>query len=153
MSKITISKGLKIKNRLAGEIASLQGQITRENSGKVDRKTKVDMGELCTKHDKVLEQLVNLKASLNRASAPIAIKLVEIAEQKGLIPFYQNIPTKEGKEMESQGFRAEPVEVEYEAFLDRVKTQKAIEMTQEKINKLQDEIDEFNAQTFLDIEL
>lgn len=151
MKKITINKALKLKNRLAGEIASLQSQVQHENSRKVDQKTKVDVGELLKTLNKKSETLITLKASINRASASIADLLVGIAELKGNLVFYKSIPTREGVERESR-YGSDPIEIEYEVHLTKVDIQKGQDELQRRINVLQDEIDEYNAQTFLDKE-
>lgn len=148
MKKITINKALKLKNRLAGEIASLQSQVREENSRRVDAKTKVDVGQLLKTLNEKSETLIALKASINRASAPIADLLVGIAELKGNLVFYKSVSTKEG--IERDRYDASAVGIEYEAFLTKVDIQKAQDELQRRINEIQDDIDEYNAQTFLD---
>jgi hypothetical protein len=151
MKKITINKALKLKNRLAGEVASLQNQVREENSRRVDQKTKPDVGAIMSNLNDKTETLMALKGSINRASAPIADLLVGIAESKGILSFYKTLPTREGIE-KSSNYGSNPVEVEYEAYMTKVDIQKAQDQIQQKINDTQDEIDEYNAQTFLDKE-
>jgi|AntRauTorckE6833_2_1112554.scaffolds.fasta_scaffold07147_3 hypothetical protein len=150
---MNITKGLKVKKRIAGEVARLQRLIQTENSRRVDQKTKQDVPNLFIELEHNIYDLTRLKASLNRASAPIADKLVGLSELKGQIPFYNGLTTREGIERINGYSATSMVEIEYETSLNRVQVEDKIASLQHSINGMQDEIDEFNAITKIDVEV
>ena len=65
---MNISKALKIKNRLVGELVKLQEIAKRENSRRNDNISKVDCGEVFNQIGVTRTKLVALKSAIVEAS-------------------------------------------------------------------------------------
>lgn len=150
---MNIAKGLKVKNRLAGEISKLMDQIRRENSRRNDNPSQISVSELFEKLTETRGKLVKLKAGLNMASAPIANLLVTMEELKSHLNWLSGLPTREGREIVSLGGNVQPVAYEWKAFVNRASLDELIDKHQTEINSIQDQIDEFNAKTDIGFDL
>lgn len=153
---MNIAQALKSKNRILGEMNKLFSFIERHNitSKKVgtDRPlrdgsvTPESVLEAFQNYLSLGEKLVEAKSAIQLASAPIAPKLVGLAEAKSLLSRVNTISVKEAVKVEG-GFGKESYEIEYSSAITE-KAQIAIaEELQNSINELQDEIDAFNATT------
>lgn len=147
---MNISKALKAKNRIAGEISKLQDILRRENSKRNDNPSSVDVNQVFIDLKNSTESLIQLKASISRASANISDKLCRISELKNFINWLNSLPTKEGEEKISYGHSSEIYTYKWTAFLNRQSLDKLIDETQLQVNNLQDEIDDYNAKTIID---
>ena len=144
---MNIAKALKVKNRLAGEVTRLQELFRRENSRRSDNLSTVDVGQVEKDLLSTVGNLIRLKAALCTASAPIGNKLAELAESKTLLTFYLALPTREGEEQAFAGPTRDVIKFQWTAFHNRAAVDKAGVELQQKINDLQDEIDDYNART------
>jgi hypothetical protein len=144
---MNISKALKVKNRLAGEIVRLQNIIKRENSRRSDNASKVNVAEEFLKLSEVRQKLISLKSAIALATAPLSEKLVRLAETKAKMNFYQSLPTQEGTEVDIYGSSREKLTYEWTAFYNRQRVDAITKEFQDSIDTLQDEVDEFNAKT------
>lgn len=148
---MNIAKALKVKNRLAGDLSKLQEVARRENSRRNDNPSQIDVDKIFGVLKQTSETLARLKASISRASAPIADKLAFLTELKNYINWVSCLPTREGEEKVSYGHSSEIAVYNWTAYLNRQNLDLEIESIQIKINALQDEIDEFNASTTIDL--
>lgn len=144
---MNIAKALKVKNRLVGELNNLQQIFNRENSRRNDNPSTVDVEEVYRKITNTFSKLVALKGAINEASAPISVKLVTLAETKQYINFIKGIPCREGEELTLVGSNREKLSYQWKAFFNKENLDKQQENLQLQINKLQDDIDTFNAVT------
>ena len=142
-----IHKALKVKNRLAGEVAGLQEIFKRENSRRNDNASQVDASKVKNSLDAKREELFKLKGAIAQATAPITPKLAELEERKAEKNFLSGIPTREGEEVNNALGGRELVRYQWSATINREGLDELLTKAQENINKLQDEIDEFNAKT------
>lgn len=148
---MNISKALKLKNRLAGDVSKLQDIARRENSRRSDNLSQIDVDNVFGSLKKTSETLALLKASISRASAPIAIKLAFLSELKNYVNWISGLPTREGEEKVSYGHSSEVEVFKWTAYLNRQALDLEIANIQTKINNLQDEIDDFNSSTTIDL--
>lgn len=65
---MNISKALKIKNRLIGEVNRIRGVISRENSRRNDNTSAIDQQKLFDELERQSTNLVNLKGAIGNAS-------------------------------------------------------------------------------------
>lgn len=149
---VTISKALKIKNRVIREISSLEDKITKHNQVMYIPDTQKPKYELDTKflHGELFEKrnlLAIIKTSIHNASEPVRIKIFQLSELKSHIKFVDVIPAENGT-----------VTKKYSDVLKNVKSQINVQdidnfkkELQEKIDNIQDELDEFNAITKVEI--
>lgn len=143
---MNIAKALKVKNRLAGEVSRLQDIFRRENSRRNDNISTIDRPKAYEAVLEAFEKLVKLKGAINEATAKIAPKLAELSEYKLFLSYISSVPTREGPEIE-QCYGSTPIQYEWNSYLNRAEIDKKVEHYQNKINELQDEIDEYNAKT------
>jgi len=143
----SLSKALKIKNRIVKEINDLQSIISNNNSSVSGNVLSFDIRESYKELNELRSTLGELKIKINTANSGMVDKMVELSELKAHITFLKTIDTKEGKVSASR----------YDgAMIDKVAVFKANEIrekvknTQKKINLIQDEIDTYNASTMID---
>lgn len=149
---MNISKALKVKNRLIGKISSLMEIIKRENSRRNDNPSTVNVEDLFVELSKTREKLVNLKAAIVMASAPIARSLASLSEIKDHINWMRSLPTREGQEIIHIG-ASQSIGYNWSSFVNREKLDLLLKSHQDEIDKLQDEVDEFNAKTQVNIDI
>ena len=77
-----IAKALKLKNRLAGELNRIKGLIERENSRLEKSFDFEKMENLSKSFYETKADLIQLKAKIQMKTAPIAEKLIAMAEAK-----------------------------------------------------------------------
>jgi len=139
-----LSKALKTKNRLVGEINKLQQLIQTENLYEELNQSKFDVQQLYEELKENQTKLISLKTSLAQENSGIWKNIFEITELKGRIQFLKNLNTKEGTFRERDGFTG-TTERKYVVQINKVKVEDEINSIEEKILVLQDEIDEYNA--------
>ena len=149
---MNISKALKVKNRVVGEINQLKEILKRENSRREDSVSEVNCEEVYGKLKDSILKLERLKGSIGRATGPISGLLSSLAELKTSINFYNSLPTREGIEYVNMGTGNSPKELKWSSFLNRGKIDGIVNGLQKDVDSIQDEIDSFNAQTQIDFE-
>ena len=142
-----IHQVLKQKNRLAGEVASLEAIARRENSRRSDNPSTIECGKIFAELTKTRKLLVEIKGAIAKASAPIAEKLALLAEGKAEKTFLESLPTREGVELVTVSHGLPPERLEWKAERNRALVDALRAAAQVRINELQDEIDLFNAVT------
>lgn len=153
---MNIAQALKTKNRIIGEMNKLLSFVEKHNvsSKKAGSERPTQSGgatpeavrEAFFNYLEMGKKLVGIKSSIQTASAPIAGKLVEMAETKSLLIKIQGLPVREAVTLEG-GYGKEAYEVEYSSVITEKEQIALGEELQNKINDLQDEIDAFNATT------
>lgn len=156
MKTITLSHALKHKNRLAGEVARLREIVQRENSRKDTQAIRADVRAAFDENVTRSRELAAFKGAIAAANAGITGadlgiygKLNLQAELRGLIAFIKALNTREGEVVEQVGFlsRDEAIRTVFIAVITRDEVDRLTVAFQNEIERLQDEIDEFNAIT------
>lgn len=151
---ISLAKALKIKNRLVGELATLQQTARQHNALPIESREEksVRLDKVWEDLQKVSNRLVELKSKIAVATAGITPLLVDLAETKGTIAFLESLPIKEGKEDTQIGYgvNSSLKTIIWNSFIDEAQKSKLIKENKERIDLLQDQIDEFNAVTKID---
>ena len=146
-----LAKALKVKNRLVKKINSLQQDITGENSIRVDNERKIVVTELMETLHKTIEELIRLKIAIFAASTPMRENILRLGELKSRIVFLQGIDTAEGKMAEKDTYHRTSSEVEYAVEFDKLYIKEEVGQCEEKIDELQEELDQFNHKTDVEI--
>ena len=146
-----LSKALKVKNRVAGELSSLQDIYRRENSRREDNPSKVVASDVWNQITAKRNDLVKIKTAITKANIDIYHALAEMEELKGSIHYVSMIPTREGEEVQYEGSNRDKVTYQWTASLNQEAIDGLGRHYQQRINELQDEIDEYNGST--DVEL
>lgn len=156
MKTITLSHALKHKNRLAGEVARLREIVQRENSRKESQLARADVRASFDESVARSRELAAFKGAIAAANAGVTDlaqgiygKLNLQAELRGLIAFIKALNTREGEVVEQVGFlsRDEAIRTVFVAVITRDEIDRLTVAYQTEIERLQDEIDEFNALT------
>lgn len=156
MKTITLSQALKHKNRLAGEVTRLREIVQRENSRKESQPARADVRAAFDEGVARSRELAGFKGAIAAANAGVTGvdrgiygKLNLQAELRGLIVFIKALNTKEGEDVERVGFlsRDEAIRTVFVATITRDEVDRLTVAYQTEIERLQDEIDEFNAAT------
>ena len=139
---LSLSKALKVKNRLAGRLAKVNTAIQTYNCTLDGRRGEVDITELDKQRSSLSVALVDLKASIYDANKGIYRSIILIGEKKGEIDFLSGLNTKHGTEPhEYQG----GVNVTYVSVIQKQDVDKRVKQLEKEIDVLQDEIDSYNA--------
>ena len=146
-----LTKALKEKNRLVGEIKRLKDLIQRENSRNVKSTSKVDCKQLWTDLDNAIDNLVKIKTAIFKANAGIYQKIVTMGELKSKVEWIKTLNTKDGVE-EVSNYRAETIKTEqFVAYVKQEGIDNFIVSLQSSIASLQDDLDEYNATVNVDL--
>ena len=84
-NNMKLSKALKVKNRVAGELSSLQDIYRRENSRREDNPSKVVASDVWNQITAKRNDLVKIKTAITKANIDIYHALAEMEELKGSI--------------------------------------------------------------------
>lgn len=151
---ISLNKALKIKNRLAGELAKLQVLAQQNNSIREDQKEgkTVIIENVWSEMASLRASLIDIKGKIAIASANVAAKLVKMAELKAEIAFLNSLIVKEGNEdfVNGYGANASIKTVKWISHISAAEKNQLIRDFQNTVESLQDEIDEYNAVTKID---
>ena len=149
--KITLAQALKEKNRLAGEIARAWSWIESENSKREDIKRVVDVAETYKKIKLYTDKLVELKTKIGVANVDNLERIYRMEECKSALARLDRINTDETSVFQKL------TESTYKEFKRTVvyTASQILEMReqiQKECNRLQDEMDAFNAAVKIDFE-
>lgn len=147
-----LAKALKHKNRVAQKITRISDDIRENNSILAINDPEVNIVVLEKMRAELINYLVALKTAIHRASDKVRDKIFLLAELKGSILFYRSINTQHGKR-EAQRFGGGDEFVEYKAILRKEAIDRFVIGLEEKIDTIQDQLDEFNATVEIDIDI
>lgn len=149
--RVTIARALKEKNRVAGRLAKARELVGRENSKDKNVPRGIDVSETYTLAKTLRDRLVSIKSAIAEANSPIVSKIIELDEVKSEISYLNGLDVKEGKFVETNyGSR---IETELEAVIRKPQVLDEVAALQARADRLQDELDEFNAATKIEIEV
>jgi hypothetical protein len=144
--EITLAKALKLKNRLAGRLAKLDGDFENYNSlpAGTDRP---DLKELYVVREALVAQIVQLKVALNSANQPIQQIIFELAEAKSLIALLAKTSTKHGRIVDAYHDSA----IEYIAQFRKSDVDREVRRLEIAVDQYQEQLDSFNNRTVVGI--
>lgn len=149
--RVTIARALKEKNRVAGRLAKARELVGRENSKDKNVPRGIDVSETYTLAKTLRDRLVSIKTAIAEANGPIVSKIIELDEVKSEISYLNGLDVKEGRFVETNyGSR---IETELEAVIRQPQVLDEVTALQARADRLQDELDEFNATTKIEIEV
>ena len=140
---MNVKQALKVKNKLVTDLKANFEILKKYNSIEEGNPRRYSMEETLDKITTLSNELVELKAQIHRANAPVYDKIFALAELKGLVKELKKIPTDEGKQESRYGSVISVKEVE----LNIVDIQKKVDILCVKIEELQNELDIHNANT------
>lgn len=144
--KISLNKALKLKKKLASELAREKNKLNH-NSYHKDNTPRYNTTEVLDNILKLHKKLIDLKTIINTANSGIINKIFELEETKSYLVAIKSIPTREGVSISTYSGAKE----EYVCTLNESDINNLEEKTIQLIDNLQDEIDAYNATTFIEI--
>lgn len=144
---MNLSKALKLKNKKVTEQNETLNLLLRSNSYDVDSKKIYNSKELFGKYEKQVSDLVKLKTAIHLTSEPIRSKIFMLSELKTSLTRLSSLNTTEGQIKQTS--YAGNSTLTYKVDIDEVEKQSIIKQYQDEIERIQDEIDVFNATTEL----
>ena len=146
LRRITLRRAIKERSRLEQKISETLTLISEENSILEGGVRSVDIRREFEEYMALSEKLIVLRQAISCAKTAIVGKLVELAEVKNLLKHLKYIPTDERPQ---SSYSKADVKV---AEIRKAELSGVMESLRERIHALQDEIDEFNARTFIEFE-
>lgn len=140
-----LNKALKVKNRIVNELNILQDIIRSNNTFNENSQLQYDSSVEYKKYINKLSELIKLKANIQKANSGISLQLTEQAELKSTLTFLRTIPVRIG--IENQGYGDNLVTINWKSHLDNKFLREETDSIQNRINLIQDEIDEYNSVT------
>jgi len=139
-----LTKALKLKNQLAGEVAELKERLTKQNSRAATIPFDYNTAEVLKSLHERIDRLVTVKAAIASANAAQYARIFRLAELKGLVALLKVLDVRHGVFKEAGNYTQSALEVEYVAQLKKAEVDKLVTGLEEEISTLQDELDEFN---------
>lgn len=138
---LSLSKALKVKSRLAGQLVKVTENISTYNCSYEGRKNEVDVRKLDKERSLLVESLVELKTAIYIANLGIYRYLNEMAEKKSEIVFLNALNTKHGAEPGYNG-----TSIIYISIIQKQEVNDRVKKLEKEIDDLQDKVDAYNAE-------
>jgi len=135
-----VSKALKMKNKLAGDVAKLKRRFLMSNSKQEGVVYDYDADAVYEELISKTQELIDLKTRINASNTMIQDKIYRISELKGLVELWNGVPTKSGTFPKNYG---DGDNVFTSTFSQKDADAKISEL-EKQIDELQDEIDQHN---------
>ena len=140
---MNVKQALKAKNKLVGEIKECYRILQTQNSIEEGNPRRYSVKKKLEDIAELTDELVQLKARLHRANAPVYDKIFQMAEIKGIIKELKKMDVSEGKQSERYGSVVSIKEVE----MNVIERDVIIKQYEEHVEKLQNELDIHNSNT------
>lgn len=141
LQEITLSKALKLKNRLAGRLAKVQADIQTYNSVPEGQADQVDVKAFMKTREELVQALVGLKASISDANREVQRDIYDLAEKKASAQFLAGVNTRHGPQ---PAIYPSTTEVKYVAAFKKGEVDAQVVRLEKEIDQLQDKLDSFN---------
>lgn len=143
--KATLARALKERSRIAGKLKKKIEVLKRNNSIVEGSHRSFDLKTILEECDSLHMRLIAVRRAIAKANAQIAEKIVEKEELQDLISKLNEIDTFEG----IRTYREE--KTTYVVSISGPEISTKVDDLQLQIERLQDEIDEYNARIKVDI--
>jgi hypothetical protein len=147
--RMTLSRALRYKKRVIETIRSLETDISSNNSVVVGSEREVDVRVALQKRQAWVNHLVDLKLAIQDATKPMQRLVLELAEAKSEISFWNKLDTTNGVRKDRYGY-GDP-EAKVEAEIRKAERDESVKVLQEKIDSYQTKLDDFNASTLIEV--
>ena len=146
--KMSLARALREKNRLAEEIDHLWEIIQSENSCLETHKRTADVKKALQTIDRYAAKLVELKTKIGNANQPEHLRKMHLLDEtKNRLAKLSDVTGSEDPETNYRGEKIERTAVFNDVMLIQMRRQ-----LQNEANRLQDELDAFNASTQIEFD-
>lgn len=153
MAEMTLSRALKHKNRVAEKIRRISEDMRSHNSILEVNEPEVDVRALDGMRRLLTDHLISVKTTIHViVPENIRAKIFRLGELKATIGFYRGLDTSHGKRQSSRySMRPSDEFVENKAVIRKEEVDRIVIELEKEIDRIQDELDEFNARTKVSI--
>ena len=154
MPSVTISRALALKNRVVGFLAEKETYVRMNNVQEPDHPADYDVSTVLEEAAELRGKLVVLKTAIHDASAPIRALIYALSEAKSLLTFASSVPARAttgyrwGLDITGNQVR-EPFNTR--VVVGAVTLTNTRDETSALIDRYQNEIDNFNSQTLVEV--
>jgi hypothetical protein len=142
---MNVKQALKQKNKLVGEIKECYRIIQTQNSIEEGNPRRYSVKKKIEEIATLTDELVELKAKLHRANAPVYEKIFQMAEIKGIIKELKKMDVSEGKQDSRYGSVVSVKEVE----MTVIERDAIVKQYEAEVEKIQNELDIHNSNTII----
>ncbi len=146
-----LNKALKQKNQLAGEVAELKSRLISQNSRPSTVPFDYDANRVFAELREKLDSLVAVKSAIAVTNAALYPRIFRLAELKGLVATLKSLDVRNGLFKEGGGYGQSAYDIEYTAQIRKPEVDALVAELEAEISALQDELDEFNHQTSVEM--
>jgi hypothetical protein len=139
-----LTKALKLKNQLAGEVTELKDRLGKQNSRAATVPFDYDAQQVLAALREKVDHLVAVKSAIAAANVAQYPRIFRLAELKGLVVLLKALDVRHGVFKEGGGYAQPAYEVEYVAQLKKAAVDALVAELEAEIALLQDQLDEFN---------
>lgn len=150
--KLTLTKALQLKNRIAEKLSKVSSNIRNNNSGIADRTKTVDVQAAMIKRDRLVKAMVSLKTALQKANTPIFEHIFMNAERRSTIAFLSSLPTQEGPQERMIRFGAEERMLNFTSEIKQSEVEEMISTLETELDEAQEIIDRHNYSVSIDVQ-
>ncbi len=142
---MNVKQALKAKNKLVGEIKECYRIIQTQNSIEEGNPRRYSVKKKIEEIATLTDELVQLKAKLHRANAPVYEKIFQMAEIKGIIKELKKMDVSEGKQDSRYGSVVSVKEVE----MTVIERDAIVKEYEAEVEKIQNDLDIHNSNTII----
>ena len=156
-TKMTLARALKEKERIARRLAKAKEAFASINCVRTDEEREIDAKEAYEEMRSLQQRYVAIKKAIAVANAGISPTLVEMLAVRAELAFYMNLRCKtseicdEWVKSADRGEVRQRVRIEYDTFLNEKSRREMMDKLTQRLDDLQDEVDQFNATHFVEL--
>lgn len=147
--RMTLARALRYKKRVLENIRNLENDIQSNNSVVEGAERDVDVRTALKQREAWVKHLVDLKLAIQEATRPVTRLVLELAETKSEIAFWNRVDTSNGTQKDRYGYTNPEVKVQAEIRKNERDT--TLKSLQERIDSIQTKIDDHNASTVIEV--
>lgn len=151
MSQITISRALKLKNKLVSEINKEWAKVSSYNSNIAEAVVPYDIEACYKRWEELKGKLVELKTKIHLANAPVYGVIFAMSEMKESAKLLNALVCQEGAIVDRYGRNETPLV--YATVITLATKEERIALLEKKIEEMQDVLEEHNASTKIEFEI
>lgn len=150
-TNMTVARALKEKSRIITKISETRGMVSSYNSVDLGTRRPVSVKDCIEKTGVLEENLMRIKVALHEANLGIARQLAELMLVRGQITFYEGLDTSEFRTVTDRDDTE--TKVTRDVVVGQVEVLAKVEGLKNRLDALQDEVDEYNATHKIDVDL
>lgn len=150
-TNMTVARALKEKSRIITKLSEIRSMISRYNSVDLGTRRPVLVKDCLEKAGVLEENLMRIKVALHEANLGIARQLAELMLVRGQISFYEGLDTSEFRMITDRDDKE--TKVTRDVVVDKTESLAKVEELKNRLDSIQDEVDEYNATHKVEVEL